>query len=93
MQTIAEFKLGRMFGKKLTLTVTTISRGDETHPLTGVEAKLATSGSRAMSKPNYVEITGPDFAWSDKSDHAHEGKARKFVAAVNLAVRQASAPC
>ena len=36
-----------------------------------------------------LEITGPDFAWSDKSDHAHEGKARKFVAAVNLAVRQA----
>jgi hypothetical protein len=83
------FRLGRLFGKVLTLTDTTISLGKETHPLAGVTASLETSGSRRMSMPNYIEIEGPGFAWSEKSDHAHEGKARRFVQAVNLAARQA----
>jgi hypothetical protein len=75
------------FGRKLTLTATEIiNNKGETHPLAGVQAEFVSTGK--LKDRGQVQITGPDFIWTADTDHKHNGGARKFVLAVNLAVRQ-----
>jgi hypothetical protein len=88
VQEIASFSAHGMGIDKIVLTADTITRKGDTQPLEGVEAVF--SGGTMLGHRD-LTITGPDFAWVVQPENVKFGKAAKFAAAVNLAVRQAAA--
>ena len=70
------------FTRRFMLYQDTIAHGHEVQPLTGVRAEVhpAASGLRGT---RVLTISGPGFAWMQRSDVLHEGRCRKFAAKIN----------
>ena len=84
---IASFSTSGPMGKHIELYADRITFADETYPLTGVVASYEKSN---MLQRGLLAVEGPEFAWTRSPGNGENGKVRKFVVAVNLAVRLAA---
>jgi hypothetical protein len=86
-QRIARLRQGLM--RPITLYPNRIERGHKTYPLTGVHAEVTAAGG--MTGTRFITITGPGFAWTQRTDTLFESMCRRFAAKVNAAAAAAAA--
>jgi hypothetical protein len=81
-QRIARLRQGLM--RPITLYPDRIERGHTSYPLTGVHADVSAAGG-GLTGSRFITITGPGFAWTQRTDTLFEGACRRFAAKVNAA--------